>query len=94
MASKIDRAGRKRVSAVIGLVAIAAQFALAYLYVLLVVLMVPRPAFFASWAAWGVGLVLVLWLAARRSRTAALVPVVWLGAFILLWLAGGAPDGR
>lgn len=83
-------AGRKRALAVVGLVAIAAQLALAYLYVGLVVLTVPRPAFFAFWAAWGVGLVLVLWLAARRSWTALLVPVVWLGAFIVLWLAGEA----
>ncbi|MDQ3552805.1 MAG: hypothetical protein M3395_00125 [Chloroflexota bacterium] len=83
-------AGRKRVLAVVGLVAIAAQFALAYLYVGLVIVTVPESGFFAFWAAWGVGLVLVLWLAARRSWTAALVPVVWLGAFIVLWLAGEA----
>ena len=36
------------------------------------------------------GLVLVLWLVARRSWTALLVPVVWFGAFIVLWLAGEA----
>lgn len=63
-------AGRKRALAVVGLVAIAAQLALAYLYVGVVILTVPRPKSFAFWAAWGVGLVLVLWLAARRSWTA------------------------
>lgn len=83
-------AGRKRASAVISLAAIAAQPALAYLYVGLVVLTVPRPEFFAFWTAWSVGLVLVLWLAARRSWAALLVPVVRLGAFIVLWLAGEA----
>jgi len=82
-------AGGKRASA-IRLVAILAQLALAYFYVGLVVLTVPRPEFFAFWAAWGVGLVLVLWLVARRSWTALLVPVVWFGAFIVLWLAGEA----
>jgi len=74
----------------IGLVAIAAQLALAYLYVGVVILTVPRLESFAFWAAWGVGLVLVLWLAARRSWTAVLVPVVWLGAFIVLRLWGEA----
>ncbi len=83
-------AGRKRASAVIGLVAIAAQLALGFPYVGLVVLTVPRPEFFAFWAAWGVGLVLVLWLAARRSWTALLVPVVWFGAFIVLRFIGEA----
>jgi hypothetical protein len=90
MASRIDSAGRNRASAVVGLVAIAAQFALAYLYVGLTVLIVPRPAFFAFWAAWSVGLVLVLWLAARRSWTAVLVPLIWLGAFFLLRFIGEA----
>ncbi len=87
---RMGSASRKRASAVMGLVAIAAQLALAYLYVGLVVLTVPRPAFVAFWAAWGVGLVLVLWLAARRSWTAVLVPVVWLGAFIVLRFIGEA----
>ncbi len=67
-------AGGKRASAAIRLVAIAAQLALASLYVGLVVLTVPGPEFVAFW-------------------TAVLVPVVWLGAFIVLWLAGEAFPG-
>jgi len=82
--------GRGLTRTVIGLAAIAAQVALAYLYVGVVILTVPRLESFAFWAAWGVGLVLVLWLAARRSWTAVLVPVVWLGAFIVLRLWGEA----
>ncbi len=74
----------------IGLAAIAAQLALAYLYVGVVILTVPRPESFAFWAAWGVGLVLVLMLAGRRSWAAALVPAVWFGAFIALRLWGEA----
>jgi hypothetical protein len=75
---------------VVGLAAVAAQLALGFLYVGVVVLTVPRPAFFAFWAAWGVGLVLVLWLAARRSWTAVLVPLIWLGVFIVLRFIGEA----
>ena len=56
----------------------------------MVVLVVPAPKFYAFWAAWGVRLVLVLSLAARRSWAAMLVRVVWLGAIILLRLVGEA----
>ena len=83
-------AGGKRASAVIGLAAIAAQLALASLYVGLVVLTVPAPEFYAFWAAWGVGLLLVLLLTARRSWTAVLVPLIWLGVFIVLRFIGEA----
>ena len=82
--------GRRLTRTMVGLVAIVAQLALAHLYVGLVVLTVPSPESFAFWAAWGVGLILVPGLAARRSWTAVLVPVVWLGALAVLWLVGEA----
>ena len=79
---------RRPASAAMGLAAVITQLALGLFYVGFVVLVVPRPDFFGFWAAWAVGVILVLWLAARRSRAAMLVPIVWAGAFVVLFLAG------
>jgi hypothetical protein len=72
----------------VGVVAAVLQFALGFFYVGLVVLVVPRPEFFAFWAAWVAGLVLVIVLALRRSWTSILVPAVWLAAFVVALTIG------
>jgi hypothetical protein len=83
-------AGSRPAPAVVGLAAVAAQLALGFLYVGVVVLTVPARESYAFWAAWGVGLLLVLLLPARRSWAAVLVPLIWLGVFIVLRFIGEA----
>jgi hypothetical protein len=84
---------RHLVRVVVGVVAVFAQLALAFYYVVLSILAVPDPWWRVLWVAWAAEMVAVIWLAIRHTWFAPLVPAVSLVAVLLLFGYGEANLG-
>ena len=77
----------------VGLIAVLAQIALAFLYVGWAMFVVPAPSIFVLACIWVAGLVAVVWLAFRDAWLAPLVPVAWFIAVMLMFEYGKANLG-
>jgi hypothetical protein len=77
----------------VGVAAVLAQIALAFLYVCWAIFVVPEPAIVVLGCLWVAELVAVIWLAIRHTWLAPLVPVVSFIAVMLIYEYGKANLG-
>jgi len=88
-----DVSGRQLVRVAVGVLAVIAQIALGFYYVLMPILVVPESWIYILWLIWAVEMVAVIWLAVRRTWFAPLVPIVSLVAVLFLYEYGDANLG-